>query len=75
MPQYVHVNACSQADLRWCCWSASLSTLMDLRMWQQLMAALDQLEADQVTFRSSPSHLLWNHFRCDAGDHLAPFKT
>lgn len=53
MPQYVHIDA----------WPGGIAVvllrrepvnLMDLAMWQQLLAALDQLEADEV-LRSSPS--------------------
>ena len=66
MPQYVHVNV-QPGGFAVVLLEREPVNLMDLLMWQQLMAALDQLEADQVTFLSL-RFTLWDHFCCDAGD-------
>lgn len=51
MPQYVHVKV-QPGAFAVVLLEREPVNLMDLLMWQQLMAALDQLEADQVTLRS-----------------------
>ena len=51
MPQYVHVSV-QPGAFAVVLLEREPVNLMDLLMWQQLMAALDQLEADQVTFLS-----------------------
>ena len=51
MPQYVHVSV-QPGAFAIVLLEREPVNLMDLLMWQQLLAALDQLEADQVTFLS-----------------------